>query len=840
MRNIAALLTVLSGSAVLGSGPVVLSGRSLLPVPTEYRRTEAFAGISGETLILAGGRSFAADRSLDAADAVFALSLADGTWTRTASRLPQIVWGGLSVTYNNEVFCIGGTDGVQCHDDVFRIKWSNGRPTITPLPALPAPRAYLSGAVLNDVLYVAGGIQRPEEAEPQHTFWALDLSAAEDDQAWQMLTPWPDSGRWDAIAVVQEDSLFLIGGSRSRDAGPLRSGFRFTPHAGDSAGTWHPIADLPQPVAAAVSVALGQSHLAIVGGRRGSETSGSAEVLAYHIVTDTWVARGALESASRLGAVGVSWQETTLLVGGSAGRNQLAQNVLQLEPVPPQSRFGWIGWSIVTVYFAALLTIGWYFSKREQSTDEFFYAGRRVPWWAAGLSVIGTHISAISFIAIPGVAFATDWVRLTNSLMYSVVLPIVIVVFVPFYCRLRVATAYEYLERRFNVAVRLLGSTLFIFYQLLRVGVVVYLPALVLAAVTGADIVACIAAMSLVSIVYTVMGGIEAVIWSDVLQVFVLVGGALLSLGIMISLVGGVEQMISISNAAGKFHIVNPGWDASELVLWVMIVGPLFLDIGPYVTDQSIVQRYLTTKDEKQAAAGLWMNLVVNIPLAFLFFGIGSALFAFCKSFPEQIAVGKNDEVYPWFIVQQMPPVLSGLVIAGVFAASMSSLDSSMNSVATVIVSDFFRRFRPRVEDHVCLRLARWITVATGIFGSGIAVLLARTEMGAIWDTLRGMIGFTGGALLGVFLLGGLTHRANGPGTLVGLPAGVVAAVLAAAVTNVSFMLYGAIGAMVCVIVGYLTSLFTPTSEQDLTGLTVWTMRRGSSPSASRYRNDRS
>jgi SSS family transporter len=824
--SVALLICGLVGADAVGSGPAVLSQRSLGPVPVESRRSDSFAGVSGGALIVAGGRKTRGDGASEGTDAVFVLPLPDGKWERATDSLAQIVWGGVSVTHNDEVICAGGTDGTRCHDDVFKLKWSDGRLTVTALPHLPAPRAYLSGAILEDVLYVAGGADRPVDGEPQHTFWALDISSTPRHEGWQELTSWSDRGRMDAVAAVQDGSLFLIGGIESPDdAVPLSSAFRFTPQAGRLEGTWRRIADVLQSVSAAASVSLGQSHIAVIGGRRGSEITGANAVLAYHTVTDTWVIRGTLENTSRFGAVAVPWQDSNLLTGGSVDDDQPARDVLLLESLPPQSRFGWVGWSIVTGYFAALLGIGYYFSKREQSTDDFFYAGRRVPWWAAGLSVIGTQISAISFIAIPGVAYATDWVRLTNSLMYSVVLPVAIFVFVPFYCRLRVATAYEYLERRFNVGVRLLGSTLFIAGQLMRIGVVVYLPALALSAVTGADIVVCVVAMALVSIIYTVMGGIEAVIWSDVLQVFVLVGGAILSLGMMIYLVGGVGQMVAVSAAAGKFHIVNWGWDGSELVLWVMIVGPLFLDIAPYVTDQAVVQRYLTTADEKQAARGLWMNLVVNIPLALLFFGIGSALFAFCKTFPEQIAVGKNDEVYPWFIVQQMPPVVSGLVIAGVFAASMSSLDSSMNSLATVIVSDFYRRFRPAVTDDVCLRLARWITVATGVFGGAIAVLLAHTEMGAIWDALRGIFGFTGGALLGVFLLAGLTRRANGPGALIGVPAGILAAVLAATTTELSFMLYGAIGAVACIVVGYVASVLIPARERDLTGLTVWTMQ---------------
>ena len=830
----ASLLIAASLLSAADDGTAVLSERSIAELPVAGL-SQSFAGLSGDTLIIAGGRHLDGDGAVAASRAIYVLPLPDGKWERAAIALPRKVWGGVAVSYQDQLICVGGTDGSRNYDAVFGLKYVDGRLTTISLPTLPSPRALHCGAVVDHVLYVAGGVERPDEAEPQPAFWALDLSNRAQHNEWQVLEPWPGSGRIEAVAAVQDSSFFLIGGRVSPDeTAALRSTLRFTGRPGQLHGIWRPTADLPHGVSSALSIPLGQSHIAVVGGRRPgdspevSESAAEAEspdvtVLAYHTVTDTWATRGT--TVSRWGAGAVHWQDGTLLVGGRTTDQQFARQVVMLQPLTPQSRFGWIGWSIVIAYFGMLLAMGWYFSRRERSTEEFFYAGRRVPWWAAGLSMFGTQLSAITFIAIPGVAYATDWVRMTNSLVYSAVMPVAIFIFVPFYCRLRVATAYEYLERRYNVAVRMLGSAVFIVYQLLRVGVVVYLPSIALAAVTGADIVVCVVAMALVSIIYTVMGGIEAVIWTDVLQVFVLLGGALLSVGMMIYLVGGFGQMVSVSAAAGKFHIVNWGWDPSDLVLWVMIVGPMFLNMGPFVTDQTVVQRYLTTTDEKQAARGVWANLVINIPASLLFFGTGAALFAYYKTFPEQLAIGKNDEAYPWFIVQQLPPVASGLVIAGVFAASMSSLDSSMNSVATAIVSDYYRRFRPAASDSRCLRLARWITLATGVFGGGIAVLLAHTEIGAIWDALRGMFGFTGGALLGVFLLAALTRRANSAGALIGLPAGFGAAALAATRTELNFMLYGAVGAIVCMVTGYLTSLLIPSAQRDLTGLTIWTMR---------------
>ena len=422
-------------------------------------------------------------------------------------------------------------------------------------------------------------------------------------------------------------------------------------------------------------------------------------------------------------------------------------------------------------------------------------------------------------------AYATDWVRMLNSFMTVAVLPVAIFVFLPFFCRLHVSTAYEYLELRFSPLVRMVSSAISIVYQLMRVGVVVYLPSLALSAVTGADIVTCVVAMTIVSTVYTVMGGIEAVIWTDAVQVFVLLGGALLSLAAMIYLVGGIGQTVAIGAAAGKFHTVNSGWHPTELVLWVMIAGPFFTILQAYTADQTTVQRYLATADEKQAARGMWLNVAIVIPVALLFYGIGSALFAYYKTFPERIGIGKNDEVFPWFIVDHLPSGISGLVIAAVFAASMSSLDSSMNSVATAVVCDFYRRWWPAVDDARCLRLARWITIATGLFGGIVAILLAKTNISSIWDTLRTIFGFFGGPLLEVFLLAALTRRTHSIGALLGLVAGTLTTVLAVRYTALNFMLYGMIGTLACFFVGMFVSLVVPARRRDLNGLTVWTMR---------------
>ena len=837
-----------------GDAQRVLNVKQLPSLPVEVSLSQTYSGTSGQALIVAGGVGLHDPNAAIpvAFDTIFILEDPEGTWQTASTVLPSARWGGVSVTFDGAVVCAGGRDAERCYDDVFMLEWINGEIIITSLPALPSPLADMCGALLarpneRAFLYVAGGRDKVDGQHDLRAFWGLELSQPIEKMRWHRLESWPGPGRYHAAAAVQDDSFFLVGGSRSEGVGgvndepvSLRDAYRFTPSSSEIKGIWKRIADPPYPVVAAPSPLppLGQSHMAVLGGTtrsagiwpgpRSATRTISSNLLLYHIVTDTWSERGELppEMVSLLAPV-ADWRGGAVVVGGQQAISARSTAVVSLELIPPATRFGWVGWSVVAGYFAALLGMGYYFSKRERSTDNFFFAGRRIPWWAVGLSIFGTQLSAITFIAIPGVAYATDWVRMLNSLMIMAVLPVAIFVFVPFFCRLQVSTAYEYLELRFSPLVRTVCSAIFIVFQLMRVGVVIYLPSLVLAAVTGADIVTCVVAMALVSMVYTVMGGIEAVIWTDVLQIFVLLSGALLSLAAMIYLVGGVGQTIAIGAAAGKFHTVNWGWDPTELVLWVMIAGPFFTTLQAYVGDQTTVQRYLATADEKQAARGMWLNVVIVIPVSLLFYGIGSALFAYYKTFPERIAIGKNDEVFPWFIVDHLPSGISGLMIAAVFAASMSSLDSSMNSVATAAVCDFYRRWRPAVDDAHYLRMARWITIATGIFGGVVAIMLAKTNINSIWDTLRTIFGFFGGPLLGVFLLAALTRRTNAVGALLGLAVGTLATLLSVQFTALNFMLYGMIGSLTCFFVGVSVSLVVPVrQERDLNGLTVWTTRR--------------
>ncbi len=476
---------------------------------------------------------------------------------------------------------------------------------------------------------------------------------------------------------------------------------------------------------------------------------------------------------------------------------------------------------LLASYLLLLLGVGAYFARRERSIDDFFLAGRRMPWWAAGVSIFGTQLSAITFLAVPAKAFATDWVYFLVNMTIILVTPIVIYVYLPVFYRSGVTSAYEYLENRFNVWVRIFGSMAFLLLQVARIGIVLFLPAITLATVTGMDVYTCILLMGVLATLYTALGGIEAVIWTDVSQVVILVGGALLSLMVIASSVdGGIGTIVSTGWADKKFQMFNWTWDMTVDAVWVVVIGNIFANLIPYTADQAVIQRYLTTPSRKDAARAVWTNAVLTFPASLLFFGLGTALYVFYNEFPGLLSpTVHHDGIFPLFIVQQLPPGVSGIVVAGVFAASMSSLDSGLNSMATVVVTDYYRRFRRGPEVNT-LRLARWLTVLFGAIGTGTALLLAAYGVSSLLDAFREILGLFGGSLAGLFALGVLTRRAHGTGAMIGALTSAVILWFVKGETELHFFLYAAVGTMSCFVIGYAASILIRAPGRNRDGLT--------------------
>jgi SSS family transporter len=364
--------------------------------------------------------------------------------------------------------------------------------------------------------------------------------------------------------------------------------------------------------------------------------------------------------------------------------------------------------------------------------------------------------------------------------------------------------------------------------QLGRMGVVLFLPAIALATVTDFNVYTCILVMGIFCTIYTVLGGIEAVIWTDVLQVIVLMGGALLCVAVIaLKVEGGFIGIIDLGCQADKFNAINLTWDYTAAAVWVVLIGNIFSNLVPYSADQTVIQRYLTTPTEKQAARAIWTNAALTVPAALIFFFLGTALYAFYKSQPQNLAPTLDtDAILPWFVVRELPIGVAGVVLAAIFAAAMSSLDSSMNSMATVLVTDFYHRFRPKSADHTRLLLARIITVVLGIFGTGCALLMATYPIKSLWDLFMALLGLLGGGLAGVFVLGIFTRRANSVGALIGFVCSAAILYYVQRFTDIHFFLYGGIGITSCASLGYLVSLLVPSLKLNIENLTMHTLQR--------------
>jgi len=321
-----------------------------------------------------------------------------------------------------------------------------------------------------------------------------------------------------------------------------------------------------------------------------------------------------------------------------------------------------------------------------------------------------------------------------------------------------------------------------------------------------------------------VLGGMEAVVWTDVIQVFVLLGGFLIGLLLVIFSEGGPGAIFETALSEGKLTLFTGSMSFTELATWSLLLGSFALQFGPYTTDQAVVQRYMTTRDEKAAAKGIWLNGIISVPSGFLFFAMGTCLYIFFKNHPDLLTVGmQNDQVFPLFIARKLPPGISGLIIAGIFAASMSSLDSSMHSIATAITTDFYRRFRKGATDRSSLLLARSIVISLGVLAIVMASVLASFDIKSLFLFFQGLLGLLSSSLVGIFMLAIFTRRAHAAGVLIGAVASIAVLFYVTQFTTINFFLYAVIGIVVCVSVGYAASLILPGRTGDLTGLTYAT-----------------
>jgi solute:Na+ symporter, SSS family len=492
--------------------------------------------------------------------------------------------------------------------------------------------------------------------------------------------------------------------------------------------------------------------------------------------------------------------------------------------------------TIMVAYLTGIVLFGAYFSRAQRTIQDYFVSGKRLPWWAIMGSIVATETSTVTFISIPGLAYATNFTFLQLVMGYMIGRVAITLLFLPAYFRGELLTVYQLLGQRFGTAVKQLAASLFLITRSLADGFRLFATGLVLAALLrampGTDelalawvpaleptitvLVASVLVIGVATMIYTYLGGMTAVIWTDVIQLVVYVGGAIIALFVLLGEIpGGWSEVAATGRAAGRFQLFDFTWDVTRgYTFWSGVIGGAFLTTATHGTDQMMVQRYLCSDSERHArAALLWSGAIVFVQFA-LFLLIGAMLYVYYTGYAPQEIVeftrdGRllTDRIFPHFIVRHLPAGIVGLVIAAIFAAAMSTLSSSLNSSAAATVGDFYMPLtgERRSAAHY-LTVSRLLTAAFGLVQITVAIVAINLSSRVV-DEVLGIASFTNGVILGVFLLGTLTVRVQQRAAFIGILLGAALMLYVKLFTGVTWQWYVLIGSLATLATGWLASL---------------------------------
>lgn len=738
--------------------------------------------------------------------AVWILAVDGQAWMRSdfapSSSLRGIAGNG------RDAFLLLDAAGTGHIDGVAQLGFDAGALKTTELPPLPAPLLDARVAVLDGAPFVAG-----IDANAQ-AFW-LRSRTDSSQPSWQAETAWSGAGAPTSL-VAQTKALYLTLG------GAAEGGERLLRWSADTG--WIEKAAVPGTIVPGSARAIGQAHVLYL--VRTPVAGAAAPVwMSFHTITGAWASLPAVDAAgTRMAA---AWKNGVLWERAQAGGVDFAYAELESGKL----LLRWLDWLVIVVYLVSMVGMGLYFYLREKrnSTSDFFVGGRTIPFWAAGISLYAANTSSISFIAIPAKAFETNWQYLTNNLIAVVGLMFVAVWIVPLLRRLDLMSVFSYLETRFHPAIRMIASALCIVMQIgSRMSVILFLPALAIATITGIDVVWSVLLMGGFTIVYTALGGMKAVIWTDVVQVIVKMGGALFAIGFIVwSLAGGFGEFFAVAAAEHKTKLLDFSFDLTKATVWGFVFLVLFDVVLTFPKDQVLMQRTLSTKSDREAGRSIWAFAAIMVPGGFIFYSIGTALFVYYKANPERLnPLLPIDATFPLFIAAELPIGVTGLIIAGIFAAAMATLSSIMNSVATLASVDFYEKLVSKPDPKKSVLFAEIMTVVVGLVGIGVALLLSRYDIHSLFDVSIELAGLLGGGFAGAYTLGMFTRRANSPGVAIGIASSIVLTTFAWSMKLVHPYFYLAISILLCIVIGYLASLLFPPPARSLDGLTIYS--RGS------------
>ena len=485
--------------------------------------------------------------------------------------------------------------------------------------------------------------------------------------------------------------------------------------------------------------------------------------------------------------------------------------------------FSAIDYVVLVAYLVGITVFGMMFRRSQRTVKDYFIGSKNTSWIVISLSIVATETSTLTLIGVPALAYSTfarpeqggSLTYLQVVLGYIVARIIISLLFIPAYFQGELLTAYELLNRRFGVKTKNFAASLFLIMRALAEGVRVFAASLVLSAVLSASIPGLphlwlwsIFIVGVLTLIYTFEGGIAAVIWTDLIQLVIYIGGSLLAAYMLLHLIpGGWNGVVAEAAPVNKFQVFSFAWDFKvPFTFWAGLLGGTCLTMASHGTDQLLVQRLLTCRNMRDSQKALVLSGFVVLFQFLLFLIIGIMLFAYYKFYPLETQLASNDEIFPAFIVHRLPHGVAGLVIAAIFAAAMSNLSGSLNSLASTTVLDFYKPLvAPDKSDESLLKLSRWLTAAWGIVLIGIAVLASR--WGSVFTTGLTIASLVYGPMLGAFLLGVLTRRANQGGVMTGMGVSLITMLAVNRFTALAWTWYVLAGTAVCLIIGYSVSI---------------------------------
>ena len=711
----------------------------------------------------------------------------DAGWPEgLGSELPVIVSDG------HQTFALTG-------DRVMQLLLNGDAVALRTLPGLPVALTSAVGVPVDGSLYIAG-------VDSSGGSQFLQLSPATETGQWSRLAAWPEGG----VPTSLVARIGAVYGTVHHEGAAVDRLLRWSAKTG-----WEDRGSTPAAVVAGSGHAIGQAHILYLL----RDADGRSRLDTFHTISRAWAS---IPYSNDRRVDNVAPLGNGVLTASTVDGRITFQNA---QLVSSKRGLTALDWSIVVIYLGAMIGVGvyWYFRDRHGTASEFFLGSRAIPFWAAGVSLYATNTSSISYIAIPAKAFETDWQYMMNKLITILGLMFVAVWIVPLLRRLDLVSVFNYLEMRFHPAIRMIGSALCMAMHVGgRMSVVLFLPALAIATITGIDVVISILIMGVCTIVYTAMGGMRAVVWTDFVQVIVLMGGALFAIFFVFHALGS-DAIYETAAAFDKTKLVNLSFDLTQPTVWGFLFLILFDVVLTFPKDQVLMQRTLATDSPKAAGRSIWMFAAIMLPGGLIFYGIGTVLFAYYKAHPERLdPLLPIDATFPLFISAELPAGLTGLIIAGIFAAAMGTLSGTINSIATLLSVDFYAKLTRNRTEQQTKRFAEWMTVVVGLVGIGLALLLSRLNIHSLLDLTIEMAGLLGGGFAGAYTLGMFTRRANSAGVSIGVATAIVVTMAAWWNSLVHPYFYLGISIGTCIVVGYVASLFFPAPTRCLAGLTIF------------------